>query len=113
MSIERPLRKNERDLIVAMIGAKPSQSGLISSLDIGSVKDMQDGGMGGIRFCGDDRGQRPLSGIAEAEYTDDDGVLVSIVLNADAKGAIYEVDFWKTDFSSLRRYPSPSDLRLK
>ena len=113
MSTRRRLRKNERDLIVAMLGGKPSHAGLISSLKADTVEDMQDGGMGGIRFCSDDRGQLPLTGIAEAEYTDDDGVLVSIVLNTDVKGAIYEVDFWKVDFSPLRRYPSPSDLRLK
>ena len=113
MSTQRRLRKSERDLIGAMLGGKPSHAELISSLNADTVEDMQDGGMGGIRFCGDDRGKRPLAGIAEAEYTDDDGVLVSIVLNTDTKGAIYEVDFWKTDFSPLRRYPPPSELRLK
>lgn len=112
MSIERRLRNSELELIIAMIGGNPSQAGLISSLNTDTVKDMQDGGMGSIRFCGDARGQRPLTGIAEAEYTDDD-VLVIVVLNTDAKGAIYELDFWKTDFSPLCRYPSPSDLRIK
>ncbi|HVW11082.1 MAG TPA: hypothetical protein VHC90_21000 [Bryobacteraceae bacterium] len=111
--MQRRLRQDERDLIEAMIGGKPSGAGVTSSLNADTVVDMQDGGMGSIRFCDDARGQRPLVGIAEAEYIDDDGVLVIIVVNADAKGAIYEVDFWKTDFSPLRRYPSPADLRLK
>jgi hypothetical protein len=106
------LRKNERDLIVAMLEGK-SHAELTSSLDADTVEDMQDGGMGGIRFLSDDKGRGPVASIAEAEYTDDDGVIVSIVLNTDAKGALYEVDFWKTDFSPLRRYPSPLDLRLK
>jgi hypothetical protein len=112
MPIRRRLRKNERDLIVAMLGGK-SHEELTSSLDADTVEDMQDGGMGGIRFLSDDKRRGTVASIAEAEYTDDDGVIVSIVLNTDAKGALYEVDFWKTDFSPLRRYPSPSDLRLK
>ncbi len=82
-------------------------------MDADTVEDMQDGGMGGIRFCSDDAGRGRAVAVAEAEYTDDDGVLVSIVLNKDGKGALYEVDFWKVDFSPLRRYPLPSDLRIR
>jgi hypothetical protein len=113
MPTRRRLRKNERDLIVAMLGGKPSHAELVSGLDADNVEDMQDGGMGGIRFFSDDKGRRPVVAIAEAEYTDDDGVLVSIVLNTDAMGALHEIDFWKVDFSPLRRYPLPSDLRIK
>jgi len=43
----------------------------------------------------------------------EDGVPVSIVLNTDSTGSLYEVDFWKVDFSPLLRYPRPSDLRIK
>jgi hypothetical protein len=74
---------------------------------------MGDGGMGSIRFFSSEIGRRMGVAVAEAEYTDDDGVLVSIVLNTDFNGRLFEVDFWKVDFSPLRRYPSPSDLRLQ
>jgi hypothetical protein len=40
-------------------------------------------------------------------------VLVSIAVNSDDRGELYEVDFWKVDFSPLRRYPNATDLRLK
>jgi hypothetical protein len=49
--------------------------------------------------------------IAEAEYVDDDGVSVSIELNVDEKEELFELDFWKVDFSPLRRYPNPEDLK--
>ena len=109
-STGRRLREDERDLIVAMLGGKSSYAELISSLEADTVEDMRDGGMGSIRFF---KGRRLGAAIAEAEYTDDDGVLVSIVLNTDANGALYELDFWKVNFSPLLRYPSPSDLRFK
>jgi hypothetical protein len=76
------------------------------------VEDMHDGGMGSVRFLTGDQamGAKPL---AEAEYVDDDGVLVSIVINADVNGRLREIDFWKVDFSPLKRYPTPADLRIK
>jgi hypothetical protein len=82
------------------------------------VEDMRDGGMGSIRFLSPGQ-SKPVFGetIAEAEYTDDDGVLVMIVINVEKKGELYgelyEVDFWKVDFAPLKRYPLPSDLRLR
>jgi hypothetical protein len=78
------------------------------------VEDMQDGGMGSIRFLSPDQ-SKPVFGktIAEAEYTDDDGVLIVIGINLEEKGGLYEIDFWKVDFAPLKRYPEPSDLRLR
>ena len=65
--------------------------------------------MGGIRFLQSE----PRSfgkALAEAHYLDSDGVLVSIAINADSSGELFELDFWKVDFSSLKSYPKPSDL---
>jgi len=78
------------------------------------VEDMADGGMGSIRFV-QNSGERCLFGkkIAEADYVDIDGVLVSIVLNVDQQGNLYEIDFWKVDFSSICKYPRPEGLRIR
>lgn len=67
--------------------------------------------MGSIRFA---RDERRIFGkvLAEAQYTDEDGVCVSIAINTDNKGDLFEVDFWKVDFLPLKRYPKPSDLRV-
>ena len=51
--------------------------------------------------------------LVEADYYDLDGVLVSISVNLDINGELFEMDFWKVDFSSLRRYPKCSDLIVK
>ena len=113
MSTRRKLRDNERDLIAAMLKGKP-HAVMMDTLSACNVEDMQDGGMGSIRFMNESGAERRLGeAIAEADYIDEDGVLVSIVLNTDTSGRLYEVDFWKVDFSPPRRYPSSSDLRVK
>jgi len=68
--------------------------------------------MGSIRFVKSEL-RAFGAATAEAEYIGDDGVLVSIAVNSDNWGELYEIDFWKVDFSPLRRYPNPTDLRMK
>jgi hypothetical protein len=73
--------------------------------------DMKDRNMGSIRFARDER--RIFDKVlVEAQYKDEDGVSVSIAINADNKGDLFEIDFWKVDFSPLKHYPKPSDLRV-
>lgn len=100
----RRLRPAERAVITALA---PS---VMAGLDGALVVDMRDGGMGTIRFLngGDRRRSRP---IAEAEYMDDDGVSVSIELTVDESDELFELDFWKVDFSPLKRYPNPEELK--
>ncbi len=108
----RPLREEERELIRSLLSRVSAGATLENILATSFVKDMDDGGMGSIRFVHSEPrtfGKR----LAEAEYVDSDGVLVSIALNADSKGQLFELDFWKVDFSRLRRYPKPSDLVVK
>ena len=105
----RPLRPEESALTrTLLLGVYPTAA-LESVLTTSRVVDMQDGGMGSIRFIGSE----PRSfgrAIVEAKYVDSDGVLVSIAVNADNRGQLLELDFWKVDFSPLRRYPKPSDV---
>ena len=109
----RPLRPGERQIVEAMLYGKCSRDDLVSTLDTCLVEDMQDGGMGSIRFLSMSQ-TRPRFGraIAEAEYTDEDGALVSITVNVDGGGKLFELDVWKVDFSPLRRYPTPAELRI-
>jgi hypothetical protein len=75
------------------------------------VRDLLDDGMGGIRFV--HANARTFGKeIARAEYSDSDGTSVSITLNADDQGDLFELDFWKVDFSQLKRYPLPEDVRI-
>jgi hypothetical protein len=109
----RPLRPEERDVIVALLKASPSRERLAKGLGTAVVEDMNDGGMGSITFVYPD-GRRHMSfELAEASYTDEDGVLVSIALNLDNSGDLFELDFWKVNFDPLLRYPRPSELVIK
>jgi uncharacterized protein DUF6984 len=111
---DRPLRSAERALIATMLAGKYDSQRLALRLAQGRVREMQDGGMGSIRFLETKHSARTCQQpIAEAEYVDEDGVLVSIVINLNDDGDLCEIDFWKVDFSPLVRYPSPSEVRLK
>lgn len=108
----RLLRPEERELLRALLSGKKDFELFDDQITNGLVIDMPDGGMGSIKFVGDEN--RNLGSLlGEAEYVDADGMLVSIVVNADSDGQLYEVDFWKVDFSPLKQYPSIELLRIK
>jgi len=97
-----------------MLAGEEAKPGMEAPMQHALVEDMQDGGMGSIRFIASDESEpRFGDAIAEAEYIDEDGVLVSITINIDQNKKLYEVDFWKVDFSPLRRYPKPSEVSIK
>lgn len=104
----RPLHEQELELVQALVGASFNEPKPEIQANA-RVTQMDDGGMGSIRFTYSD--PQPMArGISEALYTDSDGVLLSINLNVDSKGRLFELDFWKVDFSPLKRYPRPGDL---
>ena len=104
----RNLRLEERMLIAALLSVSHREKLKDLTPEI-QARDLQDGGMGSIRF---DRADPRRFGqeIARAEYEDMDGVLVSITLNIDDRGELFELDIWKVDFSPLKRFPKPSDV---
>lgn len=69
--------------------------------------------MGSFRFMVPGHSAHSLGkAVARAEYIDEDGVLVSIVINVDQEDRLFELDSWKVDFSPMKRYPRASDLRM-
>lgn len=108
----RELRDDEREIIRAMLASQHSGCGnLEDTLEASRVEDMQDGGMGSIRFIMP--GQRTFGmALVEAQYCDSDGTPVIINLILDKEGRLFELEFWKVDFSPLKRYPRPSDLTV-
>ncbi|HSZ60262.1 MAG TPA: hypothetical protein VK828_00605 [Terriglobales bacterium] len=108
----RPLRQEERDLILPLLSEVYDSIELEKILADSRVTDMQDGGMGSLQFGV--REHRSFGKVvAKARYVDSDGVLVSIVINTDREGKLFELDFWKVDFSRLKRYPTDSDLLIE
>ncbi len=73
------------------------------------VLDLNDGGMGSIRFVRSNP-QRYGATAYQGQYRDSDGVPVLVSLHVDEHGDIFELDFWKVDFSRVKHYPSPSEL---
>ncbi len=110
----RKLRKEEVDLIAAMVLNSPEAKKILRSLPRRLVKEMKDGGMGSLRFKDVDNGERSFSKkMAEAEFADEDGIPVSVVVNIDNNGDLLELDLWKVNFSPLKRYPRPEELRIR
>jgi hypothetical protein len=108
----RPLREEERELIRSLLSGVSAKATLEDTLSASRVTGMQDGGMGSIRFVQPE--PRSFGKVlVEAQYLDSDGVLVSITVNTDNNGDLFEVDFWKVDFSPLSHYPKPSDITVK
>ena len=76
------------------------------------VRELNDGGMGSISFDLENLQSRKKQ-IIFAEYIDKDGILVDIELTCDNNGELYELDFWKVDFSPLISFPHFENLKLR
>lgn len=75
------------------------------------VVEMSDGEMGSLKFARTDGEEHRLGKtISRAEFMDEDGVTVSVVVNLDEDGHLYELDVWKVDFSPLKRWPKTKDI---
>lgn len=104
----RKLREEEKRLITDMLSEKIIDL-TNAEIDSALVIDLNDGNMGSIRFIYDTDSTYQAQ-IASAEYADSDGAIVSIAINTNTQGNLYEIDFWKTDFSALLKYPTPEKL---
>jgi hypothetical protein len=108
----RPLRLEEDSLVRALLRHVTDDEQLLRQLECAQVRDMHDGGMGSLKFAG---GKHRSLGrcLVEAEYLDRDGVAVSIALNSDTNGLLYELDMWKVDFAPLQEYPDFERVKIK
>jgi hypothetical protein len=74
------------------------------------VKNMPDGGMGGLTLAPRAHGSAATRTfgrcVAAVRFRDVDGVEVIASLNLDTQGDPFEVDVWKVDFSPLQEIAS-------
>jgi hypothetical protein len=106
MANVRLLKDEEKALLLELISEKPQAIQFMNALSDALVEEMDDGGMGSLRFCAGEEEARHLgSKLAEKEFIDSDGVPVIVTVNLDNRGELYELDIWKVDFSSLKRFP--------
>jgi hypothetical protein len=105
------LRDEEKVVVRALVEAVPSLSGLLAGLDTAYVEDMSDGGMGSVRFQEKPGASNRLAReVSSATFRDFDGTQVNVALNVDQHGELFEIDFWKVDFSPLLQYPRAGEL---
>lgn len=108
----RYLRDEEKNLLSSLLSTRNDFSLIEQQIAHGRVCDLCDGGMKSVQFWAPEKRSFGAT-LLEAEYLDADGVLLSIAINADSQGSLYEVDFWKVDFSPLKLYPQPKFVRIK
>jgi hypothetical protein len=110
----RQLTPKEKAFLNALMRLDPAGVEKIGQLDSCVVQDMDDGGMGSLHFQAVKRTDRRLGrALIKAEFLDLDGVPVSIVINLDDRGDLFELDVWKVDFSKLIAFPRPQDMKIK
>ena len=110
-SVPRPIREDERRLVEILVRDHPQSEQFLRELTNAIVEDMADDGMGSIRFAGIYDGERRFGTVAaEAQGLDADHVPVSMAVNLDTRGHLYELDIWKIDFSPLQDYPRPENV---
>lgn len=112
----RLLKVGEIALIKALLmtNSKLAQV-IVPTLNTALVEDMDDGGMGSLRFksWAADSGRRLGRTVAEADFLDEDGVPVSVELNLDEHSQLFELDIWKFDYSPVSRWPDMGQVVVK
>lgn len=112
-SLPRTLRTSERSVIHALCEAAlvlPPDEETFNRLRVRDIGEPR----GAIRFVDVEAVPRLVERIlTEAEYKDDDGTTVRLVLWLDNEGNLFGLDMWKPTFAPLLRYPRPSDLNIR
>jgi hypothetical protein len=107
----RPIRREEAAILRAMLRDRSAQ--WTAQIPGAMVKQMTDGARASVQFASRLPGFRRFGKqVAEAAHTDDDGTHVSITINVDENGDLFELDVWKVDDTPLIRFPTPDDIVL-
>jgi len=75
------------------------------------VRELDDGGMGSFSFDLNETKKREKS-LVEGNFEDKDGCIVDFELTLDSQGDLFELDFFKVDFSPLINLPSEDQIKI-
>ncbi|MBJ7515002.1 MAG: hypothetical protein JHC82_01720 [Stenotrophomonas sp.] len=103
----RVLSFDEKTLVHELLELSGLDSLPSGWLDSALVVEMDDGGMGSLRFISSGGRTEAIEQVAEISFSDVDGVLVSVTLNANGQGVPAELDVWKTNFQPLVKKLGP------
>lgn len=105
MEAERNLREEEYQLLEKMLKDLNDYNFNLKNL---KVVEMSDGGMGSLYIVDPlkSREKRKMyKSIIEQQFFDVDGVPISVCINIDADGNLFELDIWRVDFHPLIKFP--------
>jgi hypothetical protein len=109
MNQTRKIRENEKELIVFLLEKLNLN---VADYPINEeVFEYEGGKMGSISL--NNNPDAYAGDLIQVEYTDTDGTPVMITLTHDTEGQLLDLDFWKTDFSKLLKYPTLSEIKLQ
>ena len=91
---------------IPLINALVQKAGIEIDLQSLEVEEMDDGGMGGLRFSTSKEASKFGESVAEVSFKDTDSVSVSAALFPDQYGQLFELDIFKADFSKLQKWPN-------
>lgn len=106
----RKMNKAEISLVKNLLEMSSIKSMDQISLDDMLVESLSDGKMGSLRFFSSNADRKLGQCAAEVDFKDEDNVTVSVVLNLDNYGELFELDIWKVDFTKLLRWPKFEDI---
>lgn len=98
----RPIKAEERALIEHLLGFLKNGDRYMIPQEVGNLGEV------GIQLSS--RGEHK-DDLVEADYKDSDGREVFITLTINQYDELFELDFWKTDFSSMKVYPAPDKVK--
>jgi hypothetical protein len=105
----RPITNTEEQLITHLLSYLPTRFRIPDQVVV-----LIDGNMGSIKFVDPENriGRKYSNDLIQASYNDKDGIYVLITLTLDNYNNLFELEFWKTDFSKLIDYPKPNQVQI-
>ena len=107
MNTKRTIREEEKQIIQFLL-AKLNTNEIEYPISI-IVEEYEGSHMGSINLSNPNT-ELYDSDLIQAEYTDADKIPVVLSLTKDKNNQLLDLDFWKSDFSRLVKYPKPEDL---
>ena len=105
MEVKRNLKIDEYQLLENMLKELKDYD---FNLDNLKVMDMLDGNMGSLYIVNPlkTREERKMDkAIIEKQFYDADDVSISISINIDTDGNLFELDIWRVDFNPIINFP--------
>jgi citrate lyase synthetase len=109
MNQTRKIRQNERELIAFLLEKLNLN---VADYPINEeVFEYEGGKMGSISM--NNNPDAYAGDLIQVEYIDTDNTPVMITLTHDTERQLLDLDFWKTDFSKLLKYPLVGEIVFK